>query len=98
MQIICEALTVGAINGAYTVSVAVTVAVHPVDVIEFIVNVTTVEVVFELEKVPVIEPLPLVPIVEEVIPDGVVLDQLDIVPTGSADAAIVINATSLHSA
>ena len=56
------------------------------------------EVVFELEKVPVIEPLPLVPIVEEVIQDGVVLDQLDIVPTGSADAAIVINATSLHSA
>ena len=98
LQIICEALTVGAVNGAYTVSVAVTIVEHPVDVIEFIVNVTTVEVIFVLVKVPVIEPFPFVPIVGEVIPDGVVRDQLDIVPTGSAEAAIGVNATPLHSA
>lgn len=94
-HIICEALITGAVKVASTVTVAVTVIIHPLVAVAFIVKVTIVEVALVLLKVPIIGPLPLRPRVE-VMPAGLSRVQLVIVPVGRPLIMIGTIAIPLH--
>lgn len=91
-QSICDALITGAVNVAFTITVAIIVDVHPFVAVAFIVNVTVVALEFVLVNIPLIAPLPLIGIAE-VIPDGLSLVQLMIVPV--TDPEISIGAIAL---
>ena len=84
----------GAAKLASTITVAVTV-VAQVPVVVFIVNVTAVADELAFVKVPLIAPLPLKPM-DEVIPAGLVLVQLVIVPEGKPEILIAVIELPLH--